>query len=103
MVQNYRDLRVWQQAIELIPEVYRLIEQFPKEEKYALSDQIRRAVISIAANIAEGQARPHTKEFVQHLSIAKGSLAELDTLLVAAVKLKYLHEQDVKQIGRTSP
>ena len=98
MVQSYRDLRVWQQAIDLAPEVYRLLKKLPKEENYALSDQIRRAAVSIPANIAEGQARQHTKVFLQHLSIAKGSLAELDTLLIVAEKLGYLKSADTQEI-----
>jgi four helix bundle protein len=73
-----------------VPEIYRLIASFPRVESYALSDQLRRAAVSIAANIAEGQARRHRKEFLQHLSVAKGSLAEIHTLLVVAEKLGYL-------------
>jgi len=98
MVQSYRDLKVWQQAIDLVPEVYQLLRKLPKEENYALADQIRRAVVSIAANIAEGQARQHTKEFLQHLSIARGSLAELDTLLTVAERLGYLKAEDMAPI-----
>ena len=98
MVQSYRDLKVWQQAIDLAPEVYRLLKKFPKEENYALADQIRRAAVSIAANIAEGQARQHTREFLQHLSIAKGSLAELDTLLIIAERLGYLKNEEIAPI-----
>jgi len=87
---NYRDLVVWQRAIDLVPEVYQLVKQLPKEETYALGDQLRRAGVSIPANVAEGQARQHHKEFLQHLSIAKGSLAELHTLLTVAQKLGYV-------------
>ena len=98
MVQSYRDLKVWQQAIDLVPEVYRLLKEFPKEENYALADQIRRAVVSIPANIAEGQARQHTKEFLQHLSISRGSLAELDTLFIVAGKLGYVSVPEIAAI-----
>ena len=87
---NYKDLIVWQRAIELVPKVYQAVRQFPKEEMYALSDQLRRAVVSIPANIAEGQARQHPKEFRQHLAIAKGSLAEVHTLLIVATRLGYI-------------
>ena len=80
MVQNYRDLKVWQESMDLTPEVYRLQRKLPKEETYGLGDQIRRAAVSIPANIAEGHARQHTKEFLQYLAIARGSLAELETL-----------------------
>ena len=89
-VTSYRDLKVWQRAIDLVPEVYELLRSFPKHETYALADQIRRAVVSIPANIAEGQARQHRKEFLQSLYVARGSLAELETLLVVAEKLSYL-------------
>ena len=74
---DYTELVVWQRAMALVPDVYTLLKAFPQEETYALADQIRRAVVSIPANIAEGQARQHRKEFIQHLSIAKGRLAEL--------------------------
>ena len=79
---DYTELVVWQRAMALVPDVYTLLKAFPQEETYALADQIRRAVVSIPANIAEGQARQHRKEFIQHLSIAKGRLAELHTLLM---------------------
>lgn len=95
---NYKDLVVWQRAIELVPKVYELLKRFPKEETYALADQMRRAVVSIPANIAEGQARHHRKEFLQHLAIAKGSLAELHTLLIVAQHLSYLTAEALAQI-----
>jgi four helix bundle protein len=98
MVQSYRDLKVWQRAIDLVTAIYPLLKSLPKEETYALASQIRRAAVSIPANIAEGQARQHTKEFLQHLSIANGSLAELDTLLIVAEKLGYVNSQDIGAI-----
>jgi four helix bundle protein len=105
--QHYRDLVVWQRAIHLVPEIYRLVQRLPKHETYALGDQMRRAAVSIPANIAEGQARQHPREFLQHLAIAKGSLAELDTLLIVAEKLGYLDaeslqrmQMDLGEIGR---
>ena len=104
---SYRDLVVWQRAIDLAPKVYELLKGFPREERYELASQIRRATVSIPANIAEGQARQHPKEFIQHLSIAKGSLAELHTLLIVAQRLSYLSpeqlatmENELAQIGR---
>jgi four helix bundle protein len=96
---GYRELIVWQKAMDLVPKVYELAKKLPKEELYALSSQIRRAVISIPANIAEGQARQHPAEFAQHLSIARGSLAELDTLLLAAEKLGYLEEENLEAVS----
>lgn len=87
---GYQDLVVWQRAIDLVPTVYTAIREFPAHENFALSAQVRRAVVSISANIAEGQGRQHRKEFLQHLSIAKGSLAELHSLLTVAHRLGYL-------------
>lgn len=95
---SYRDLIVWQKAIELVPTVYATIRQFPVEENFAGSQQIRRAVVSVPANIAEGQARSHRKEFVQHLAVAEGSLAELDTLLTVAERLRYVSEMELSTL-----
>jgi four helix bundle protein len=92
---SYRDLIVWQRAVDSIPHVYEALRDFPKVEDYALSAQIRRASVSIAANIAEGQARRSRKEFRQHLAIAKGSLAELHTLLIVAQRLGYSADQQL--------
>ena len=89
---SYKQLVVWQRAIDLVPKIYVLLKGFPKEETHALADQIRRSVVSIPANIAEGQARQHKKEFLQHLAIAKGSLAELHTLLIIAERLSYVSQ-----------
>ena len=75
-IKSYKDMIVWQKSMELAIEIYRLVKLLPKEETYALSDQMRRAVVSIPSNIAEGQSRGGTKEFVQFLNIAKGSNAE---------------------------
>ena len=76
---NYKDLQVWQRSIELVLDVYKLAQAFPLEERYALGDQMRRAAVSIPSNIAEGHARGSAKEFRHFLSIALGSLAELET------------------------
>ena len=98
MKKNYKDLLAWQKAIELAPHVYHLIKKLPKEETFALGMQLRRAVVSVASNIAEGQARGHKKEFLQHLNIAKGSLAELHTQFIIAEKVNYIINDDLKQI-----
>ena len=95
---SYKDLHVWQKSIDLIPEVYQLLKSFPKEENYALSDQIRRALVSIPSNIAEGQARLHLKEFIQFLGISKGSLAELHTLLIVSHRLNYISKEELKRL-----
>src|SRR5262249_16908753 len=87
-VQNFRDLIVWQKAMSAAFEVYKLTRQFPKEELYVLTAQVRRAAISIPSNIAEGHAR-QGREFANSLSIARGSAAEAETQLLLAVQLGY--------------
>lgn len=95
---SYRDLIAWQRAIDLVPTVYRVTKSFPKDELFALTSQVRRAVVSVPANIAEGQGRQHRKEFVQFLTMAKGSLAELHTLLIVAYRLGYLNSNELTVI-----
>ena len=97
-IRGYRDLIVWQRAMELVPSVYGLSNRLPKEEQFGLISQIRRAAVSVPANIAEGQAREGSKAFSNHLSIARGSLAELDTLLLLSVRLGYLMEPDLAAV-----
>ena len=94
-MQSYRDLIVWQKSIDLVTAVYELVKLFPREELYALSSQIRRAVVSIPSNIAEGHNRNSDKEFVQFLCIARGSLGELETQLIIAEKLNYTNKEYV--------
>ena len=95
-VQNYKDLIVWQKSMNLVADVYKLTKLLPKEEIYALALQMRRAVISIPSNIAEGQKRKSSKEFCNFLSIARGSLGELETQLLICVQLNYLSEQQIE-------
>ena len=95
-VTHFRDLLVWQKAMDLVEEVYRLVKQLPREETYALSDQMRRAAVSIPSNIAEGQARNSSKEFRQFLSIALGSRAELQTQILICERLQYLSREQTK-------
>ena len=87
---DYKQLKVWQKAMDLTTEIYKLVRLLPKEEIYALSDQMRRAVVSIPSNIAEGQGRNSDKEFINFLSIARGSLWELETQLEICVRLGYI-------------
>jgi four helix bundle protein len=87
---NYRDLVVWQKGIELAKIIYPLSSRFPSDERFGLTSQIRRATVSIPSNIAEGQARHTTGEFVQFISHAEGSVAEIDTQLVIAVELDFV-------------
>jgi four helix bundle protein len=97
-VRDYRDLVTWQRAMDLVVQVYPFVRKLPAEETYALGAQIRRSVVSIAVNVAEGHARQHTREFLQHLSMARGSLAEVWTLLVVAVRMGYLTANDIVPI-----
>jgi four helix bundle protein len=89
-IKSHRDLIVWQKAMDLVEAVYTATASFPKEETYGLTSQIRRAVVSIPANIAEGQGRRLSKEYLYFLANARGSLLELDTHLEIAVRLRYL-------------
>ena len=94
-IYSYRDLVVWQNAMQIVEETYILIRKLPKEEKYALSDQMRRAAVSIPSNIAEGQARRTTKDFIKFLSIARGSIAELETQYLICVRLGYFNDSQI--------
>jgi four helix bundle protein len=96
--QSYRDLRVWQEAVKLAEICYRLMKIFPKEELYAMTSQIRRASVSIAANIAEGYGRKHQKEYIQFLYIAQGSLKELETHLFIAQRVEISSSEDISPI-----
>jgi four helix bundle protein len=87
---NYRDLIVWQKAMDLVEGVYRITRSFPQEELYALTSQVRRAAVSIPSNIAEGQGRGGSKELGHFLRVAHGSLCELETQLLIAQRLAYL-------------
>ena len=95
MIKDFKDLIVWQKAMVLVAEVYQLVKKLPQEEHFALSDQIRRAAISIPSNIAEGQGRNSTKEFIRFLAIAKGSKAELETQLLLCVRINYLNNLEI--------
>lgn len=97
-MRNYRELIVWQRAMVLTEEIYRLTKNLPREETYSLRDQMRRAAVSVPSNIAEGQGRNSTKEFVQFLSIARGSLAELETQITLCERLCYIHPEMCKSL-----
>ena len=92
-VKSYRDLEVWQKAMRSVVNCYRVGDAFPKDEKYGLTVQLQRAAVSVPANIAEGQGRNHTKEFINHLSIAYGSLMEVETHLQIAHDLGYIDQE----------
>lgn len=97
-VKSYKDLIVWQKSMDLVAMVYQVTKMFPKEELYGLTNQLRRAAVSIPSNIAEGQARNSTAEFRNFLSIARGSLAEVETQLLIAERLNYLGSEKLREI-----
>ena len=92
---HYRELIAWQKAMDLVAEVYRLTRNFPREELYGLTNQVRRAAVSVPSNIAEGQGRGIGQAFAHHLRIANGSLQEAETQMLIAQRLEYLSEKDV--------
>lgn len=98
MAQHFKDLIVWQKSMEMVAEVYKLTDNFPKREVYSLTDQIRRAAVSVPSNIAEGQAHHNHKEFLHFLRHAAGSLAELETQLYLAEKLGYAETPAINQV-----
>src|SRR5262245_16300479 len=91
-VRDYRDLNAWQKAMDFAEGVYLLTRGWPSEKMYGLTIQVRRAAASVAANIAEGQGRTGSREFMHHLSIAHGSLHEVETFLLLAQRLRYSQE-----------
>ena len=97
-IKSYRDLIVWQKAMELVTEVYAITKEFPKEELYALTSQIRRSAVSVPSNIAEGYGRNSTQDYTRFLQIACGSLYELQTQLEISVNLKYMEEEKSEDI-----
>jgi four helix bundle protein len=98
MVRNYRDLTVWQRAMELVKEVYIVTGEFPSSEKFGLVSQLRRAAVSIPSNIAEGQGRRSRGEFVQFLGHARGSLFEVETQLLIAAQLGFLSDEKSNEL-----
>lgn len=106
-IRSYRDLVVWQKAMDLVVDCYRVSTSFPDSERYGLTSQLQHAAVSIPANFAEGRARGHLKEFIKHLGIACGSQAELETHIEIAFRLKYVDahsqtrlNQRLAEIGR---
>lgn len=100
MPRNYQDLDVWKYAVELVEAVYRLSDQLPSEEKYGLTSQIRRAAVSVPANIAEGAERDGAREYLRFLGIATGSLAETETHLILILKLGMAEEPQVRAVRK---
>lgn len=95
MINSHKDLKVWQESMLLVEDIYRLTALFPKEEMYGLTSQLKRCAISIPSNIAEGAGRSGKAEYVRFLNIAMGSLSEVDTQLEIAVRLSFSQGEDV--------
>ena len=92
-VRHFRELVAWQKAMDLVVRIYEATEPFPSSERFGLTNQLRRAAVSVPSNIAEGQGRHATRDFLRCLSIAYGSLQEVETQLIIASRLDYLEEQ----------
>ena len=97
-VKSYRDLIAWQKAMDLVTAIYRVTEAFPAREQFGLSNQMRRASVSIPSNIAEGQGRGTTKDYVHFLHISRGSLQELETQLLLAQRLSFAVDSEVNRL-----
>ena len=95
---SYHDLLAWQRAIDFVVETYKLTGRFPRTELYGLTTQLQRAAVSIPSNIAEGAGRVHTREFIHHAGIARGSLFEAETQIIVAPRLGYANEEDIRQL-----
>jgi four helix bundle protein len=99
VIRDYKDLQVWQKGMALAKQIYQMTQAFPSEEKFGIVSQMRRAAVSVPSNIAEGQARNTTGEFVQFLSHAEGSLAELDTQVRLSVTLGFCRQPDGESVS----
>jgi four helix bundle protein len=97
-INSFRDLRVWQAGMTLVEQVYQLTRSFPSQETYGLTNQMRRAAVSVPSNIAEGHTREHTKEYLHHVSMAQASLAELQTQIEIAGRLHYVAPETVNRV-----
>ncbi|MDV3663623.1 four helix bundle protein [Elizabethkingia anophelis] len=93
-IKSHKDLKVWQESMDLVTDIYELVQNFPAEEKYNLTSQIKRSSVSIPSNIAEGAGRKSNLEFIQFLNIASGSLSELEIQLEIAIRLKFITENE---------
>ena len=97
-IKSYKDLRVWQEAMELVASIYQVAKSFPETEKFGMVQQICRAGVSVPANIAEGHGSSHRKVFLNHLSIARGSLMEVETYIQLAEKLGFAESDELKPV-----
>jgi len=98
-METHKDLRVWQQSIELVSEIYMITKNFPKEEMFGLVSQMRRAAVSVPSNIAEGYARGTDREKVHFLRISSGSMSEVETQLIMCMKLGYISQEQYDEIS----
>ena len=97
-INSYRDLDVWKQSRQLVKSVYQLSRSFPKEEQFGLTNQLRRAAISVPSNIAEGSGRNHSKDSIQFFFIARGSLYEIETQLIIASDLEFISGKQLDEV-----
>lgn len=98
-IKSYKDLIIWQKSIDLAVEVYKLSSEFPKEEIYGMTSQIRRAVTSVSLNIAEGYGKNTTKNYINSLYIAQGSLQEVESAIILSVRLNFIKEEDCEKVN----
>ena len=103
MGESYRDLIAWRKAMQLVTDIYDATRSFPRDELYGLTNQLRRAAVSVPSNIAEGQARFSSKEFHHFLSLARGSLVEIETHLMIAENLGYLPSNQTRPLLEEPP
>jgi four helix bundle protein len=99
-IKSFRDLNIWHKGIDLVKDIYEETQNFPRQEMYGLTNQIRRAAISIPSNIGEGHIRQHRAEFKQFLNVALGSLAELETQIVISKELNYISTEKTKNLTK---
>ncbi len=98
-MKTHKDLHAWKNSINLVTDIYKLTESFPKEELYGLTNQIRRSAVSIPSNIAEGAGRNYKKEYIQFLYISLGSLSELETQLIISKNLAFIEQENLKELN----
>jgi four helix bundle protein len=96
MIRGYMDLQVWNKSMDMVVDCYRVTQQFPRSDAWGITPQLRRAAISVPANIAEGRGRSSTREFVRFLDIAYGSLAELETQVILAERLELCGPEEAR-------
>lgn len=99
VLRSFRDLEVWQKAMDLVVEIYRRTASFPSHERYGLTAQLRRAAVSVPSNIAEGRGRSGLNVFLYHLSVATGSLMEVETQLLISERLAYVNESEARAVS----